>query len=306
MTRPAVTPPVVVGVDGSADASAAVQLAAAEAVRRSAPLELVLAFPWPVGSRVPAPEGFDGRAALHVMAELVLETAVDELRRSVPGLTVRSRLVEGRAPDVLLAAGRSAQLVCLGSRSSGSLEDVILGSTAAAVARGCACPVLVVPRRPAVSVRGRAGVVVGVADGADGAVLEAAFRAAADRACALVAVHTWRHPVPGPAHVALDPLVGVDAAQRREEELLADLLQPWTARYPRVPVRQVVERAGAAEVLLSAGLTAELLVVGRRDRRGGVLGSLRSTTNAVLHRALCPVQVVPVGEPARTPTATVV
>ncbi|RBY87746.1 universal stress protein [Blastococcus sp. TF02A-30] len=296
--RPA---PVVVGLDGSPDASAAALLAAEEAGRRGAPLELLLAFPWPAGTRVPAPEGFDGRAAMHVMAELVLETAADELRRRFPGLSVRSRLVEGKAPDVLVAAARSAQLVCLGSRSTGSLEDAVLGSTAAAVARAAECPVLVVPLRARITVTGRSGVVVGVDGPEDDAALGAAFAAAAARGCPLVAVHTWRHPVPGPAHLALDPLVGAEAAQRREESLLADLVAPWATRLPEVPVRQVVERARAAEVLLSAALTAELLVVGRRHRPGGVLGTLRSTTNAVLHRAGCPVQVVPVTEPARPP-----
>lgn len=302
MTTPEQTaPPVVVGLDGSADASAAARLAAQEAARRSAPLELVLAFPWPEGATVPAPEGFDGRAAMHVMAELVLETGADELRRHFPGLPVRARLVVGKAPDVLLAAGREAQLLCLGSRSTRSWEDVVLGSTAAAVARGADCPVLVVPYRPDHSVSGRSGVVVGVGGEDDAAVLDAAFAAAEARECDLVAVHTWRHPVPGVAHVALDPFVGVEAAQRREEAVLDDLLAPFTARRPEVAVRRVVERGRAPEVLLSAALTAELLVLGRHDRLGGALRELRSTTHAALHRAVCPVQVVPVGRSAALP-----
>ncbi|MCF6734353.1 universal stress protein [Blastococcus sp. KM273129] len=300
MTGTAVGRPVAVGVDGSADASAACRAAGEEAVRRGVPVEPVLVFPWRPGERVPGPRGFDTRAVLRVAADLALDTAVDELRRRHPGLAVRPRLVEGDPVDVLVGASRSAQLLCLGSQSTGSLEDVLLGSTAAGVVRGAACPVLVVPRRAVRTVRGRAGVVVGVEDGTDDDVVAAAFRAAADRACGLVAVHTWRHPAPGPAHLALDPLVGDEAAQRREEDLLSDVLAPWTARYPQVPVRQVVERGRAAEVLLSASLTAELLLVGRRSRWGGVLGGLRSTTNAVLHRAGCPVQVVPTGAPARS------
>lgn len=298
MTAPAGTPPVVVGVDGSADAGAAARLAAEEALRRHAPLDLVLAFPWPEGATVPAPEGFDGRAAMHVMAELALETTADELRRHHPGVTVRSSLVVGPAPEVLLAAARSAQLLCVGSRSSNAVEDVLLGSTAAAVARAAPCPVLVVPLRAGAPHRARAGVAVGVVDENDAVVLEAAFRAAADRECEVVVVHTWRHPVPGPMHVVLDPLVGTETAQRREEDELADLLVPCTTRHPQVPVRPVVERGRPAEVLLAAALSAELVVVGRHARAGGVLGALRSTTNAVLHRAGCPVQVVPVGAPA--------
>ncbi|MBN1092817.1 universal stress protein [Blastococcus sp. TML/M2B] len=298
MTDPTSPAPVVVGLDGSADAWAAAELAAEEARRRGAPVELLFAFPWPEGARVAAPEGFDGRAAMHVMAELVLETAVDTLRRRVPGLTVGSRMHVGAAPDVLVAASRSAQLLCVGSRSSGSIDDVVLGSTASAVARHAACPVLVVPLRAGSTVTGRSGVVVGVDGPEDDPVLDAAFDAAEARDCGLVAVHTWRHPFPGAAHVVLDPLIGADAAQRRQESLLDDLLTSRTTRRPDVPVRRVVEQARAADVLLSAALTAELLVVGRHHRPGGPLGTLRSTTNAVLHRAGCPVEVVPGAGPA--------
>jgi nucleotide-binding universal stress UspA family protein len=55
-----------------------------------------------------------------------------------------------------------------------------------------------------------------------------------------------------------------------------------------VAVREVVVREKTARALLEAALTAELLVVGHHPRR--ILGS---TTHGVLHRATCPVAVVP-------------
>jgi nucleotide-binding universal stress UspA family protein len=51
----------------------------------------------------------------------------------------------------------------------------------------------------------------------------------------------------------------------------------------------VVDRPAPA--LLDASTAAELLVVGHRHR--GRLARLGSTTNGVLHRASCPVAVVP-------------
>jgi nucleotide-binding universal stress UspA family protein len=53
-----------------------------------------------------------------------------------------------------------------------------------------------------------------------------------------------------------------------------------------------VVRDRAAAALLTASTTAELLVVGHRQR--GRLARLGSTTHGVLHRASCPVAVVPI------------
>src|SRR5205085_11621409 len=110
----------------------------------------------------------------------------------------------------------------------------------------------------------------------------------------VLAVHTWRHPFPGPAHVALDPFVDDASARRREEDVLADALRPWTSRLPGGTVREVVEHERPAAALVAASLTADLLVVGHRRRHGGTIASV---TAAVVHRAECPVAVVPL--PAR-------
>jgi nucleotide-binding universal stress UspA family protein len=214
------------------------------------------------------------------------------VREEVPGVRVHGRLADGPAVDVLVEESASAQLLYVGSTSTGSLGDLLLGSTASAVVRGARCPVLVVPQRPGTAVSERSGVAVGL-DGTsdDDPVLAFALRAAADRGTELVAVHTWAHAAPGPAHLLADPLLGDTAARRRAEAALDDAL---TGAGPvDVPVRRVVEPARPADALLAVATTAQLLVVGHRHRRGGALGVLRSVTNAVLHRAACPVAVVP-------------
>jgi nucleotide-binding universal stress UspA family protein len=288
--------PVVVGVDGSRDATAAARLGAHEAAYRGVRLRLVLAFPWAQGDRIPAPEGFDAWAVLRASADFVLGSVEAMAREEVPGLRVESRLADGPAVDVLAGESETAQLLCVGSTSTGSLGDLLLGSTASAVARLSRCPVVIVPQRAGTAVSPRSGVVVGLAgDSQDAPVLAFALRAAADRRTELVAVHTWEHTAPGPVHLAVDPLVDETRARRREEAVLDDTLAGTGA--DRIPVRRVVERGRPAEALLAVATTAQLLVVGHRHRHGGPIGVLRSVTNAVLHRAACPVAVVPL--PAR-------
>jgi len=77
--------------------------------------------------------------------------------------------------------------------------------------------------------------------------------------------------------------------QADEQRALGEALAGWADKEPDVPVREVVVREKTARALVAASLTAELLVVGHHRRR-----SLGSTTHAALHRAACPVAVVPI------------
>jgi nucleotide-binding universal stress UspA family protein len=85
-------------------------------------------------------------------------------------------------------------------------------------------------------------------------------------------------------------------ALRREQAYLDDALDGWPDRFPTVPVRRVVEHDRPAAALIAAALTAELLVVGHRQR--GLLDRLGSVAHAVVHRSVCPVLVVPLRRPA--------
>ncbi|MGY1700252.1 universal stress protein [Geodermatophilus sp. SYSU D00766] len=291
--------PVVAGVDGSRDALVAARLAAQEARRRRATLRLLLAVP-SAGGRRPAPDRvLDAVEVLRTAGGLVLDATAAELRHTCPGLEVVPELVDGDPVDVLTAAAAGAQLLCVGTTGAGSARDLLLGSTVAAVVRSASCPIAVVPLRSRWSA-GRSGVVAGL-DGGPGSevTLAEALHAAALRGTGLLAVHAWSHgslfPLP-----ATDRLVDDDAAQRRAESRLDDLLaraEPVRDRWPDVPVRTAVRQGRAADALLAASFTAELLVVGHR-RRGPLGRPLRSVTSAVVHRAGCPVLVVPLHVPA--------
>jgi nucleotide-binding universal stress UspA family protein len=279
----------VVGVDGSESALQAVRWAAVEADRRGTALRVVTAFGWPPERGHPGlgehyRQELLERARRHVLADSV---AVAE--RTVTGLPVSGELVVGFPLATLHAQSRDAQLLVLGSRGLGGLTGLLVGSVAVGMAAHAACPVVVVrgedrdPQSPE-------PVVVGVdRSSTSDAALAFAFDVAAARGVPLVAVHAW-------GQLVLDPqiagLIDWPALAEEERDVLAERLRPWTAKYPDVPVSQVVVRDSAAPVLVERSGSAQMVVVGSRGRgnfTGLVLGSV---SHALLHRSHCPVAVV--------------
>ncbi|WP_222269862.1 universal stress protein [Modestobacter marinus] len=127
MTVPDPGRPVVVGVDGSENARAAAHLAAAEARRRSAPLELVSALPRAFfGTVTVAPEPGLFSAVNQRVSE-VLRSVAAEVTDAVGEGPVSWSVVEGAPADVLREASARAQLVVLGSRGVGGVPGCSRG-----------------------------------------------------------------------------------------------------------------------------------------------------------------------------------
>jgi len=120
-------------------------------------------------------------------------------------------------------------------------------------------------------------------------VLAFAFAEAAARGTDLVAVHAWQDVDLETAFQSLRPVVDWAEVQADEQRVLSEALAGWADKEPDVPVREVVVREKKARALVATSSTAELLVVGHH--RGRALGS---TAHAALHRATCPVAVVPI------------
>lgn len=279
------TQPVIAGVDGSGRALDAARFAADEARRRGAPLHLVTVVPWPYDGLVAPPPGLDLPALLQESGEAVVATA----SAAVAAPDVSTSVRNGNPVTVLTELSAGAQLVVVGSRGVGGVAALLLGSTASALLTHAGCPVVVLPDDSAVVVRGRRSVVVGVSGRPDDEeVLAVAFAEAASRGTDLVAVHAWQDIVLEPELRTLGPLVDWAGVLADEERALAEALAGWREKDPDVVVREVVVRDRPARALVAASLTAELLVVGRRSHR-----ALGSTTHGVLHRAGCPVAVVP-------------
>jgi nucleotide-binding universal stress UspA family protein len=141
---------IVVGVDNSEGAKAALRFALEEAGLRRARLRAVHAWRFaPIG--VPAMES-GGQPMFGIeLAELqygVEASFKATLRAAIPDpgdVDVERRIVEGTAAAVLVEESRSADLLVVGSRGVGGFRGLLLGAVGQQVAHHAACPVVIVP-----------------------------------------------------------------------------------------------------------------------------------------------------------------
>lgn len=152
-------------------------------------LETAVSFTWPSSASVlvlsvlpPESEWFGGawttgvayippadlRDRLRKQREALIELAAVRLRRQ--GLDVTTRLIEGRAASIIVDTAREigADLIIVGARGHGAIDEAFLGSVSAEVVDQASCPVLVA-RRPT------AGRVLIGTDGSDVAMSAAQF-----------------------------------------------------------------------------------------------------------------------------------
>ncbi|MFI9201592.1 universal stress protein [Streptomyces sp. NPDC053048] len=282
--------PVVVGVDGSDGSLAALDWAVEEAARFRLPLRVVYASLWErYEGAVPS---FTGeRPAEEVAAQHIVASSEQRARQLSPDLPVHVVMVPDDAADALVQESREATAVVTGSSSHRAVKEFLLGSVSLAVAGRAACPVIVV-RGEERNIRGlshRVVVGVGPADEAATAV-RFALREAAARGCELHAVRAWRSPT-------TDPMSALESGARAYEEqataVLDEVLEAAVAEHPEVSVRRTVLEGPAHRVLLGPATDADLLVLGATRRQDGFGLHLGRVSHAALHRAGCPVAVVP-------------
>ena len=182
-------------------------------------------------------------------------------------------VLPGRDPGRLLAEGGSASMIVIGSASLLTMSDLACGSAAMEVAVRADVPVVVVrPGLPDAAPGPSAGRVVVGTDGTElsRAPIEFAFAEARERGCGITIVHAVDH---------------------EEERPAADVVLASVAA-GRPDARTVTGAGLASRVLIDESAGAQLLVVGSRGR-GGLGGMLLgSVSQAVVHRAHCPVAVV--------------
>ena len=138
----------VVGVDGSETATAAVRWGAREAKLRDAKLELVSIWEIPI-SDVGFGSGLGGISEetlkrLEQNAEEILRRAAEVAREGLPEVKIETRTVEGQPADVLVGAARDADLLVVGSRGVGGFRELLLGSVSQQCAQHATCPVVIV------------------------------------------------------------------------------------------------------------------------------------------------------------------
>jgi nucleotide-binding universal stress UspA family protein len=148
VVRPAPAPPeggagpVVVGVDGSQPAQAALEFGFDEAELHSVPLHAVHA--WRPPSLPPLADIRFDAAEIESAEHQRAREWVRPWQERHPRVPVTQALVSGQAADALVDAGRGASLLVVGSRGRGGFAGLLLGSTSQQVIQHAACPVAVV------------------------------------------------------------------------------------------------------------------------------------------------------------------
>ncbi|HTZ93049.1 MAG TPA: universal stress protein [Streptosporangiaceae bacterium] len=141
-------PGIVVGIDGSHNASNALDWAMAEAAIRKAQLTVltVLALPASYWSGRPAPlPGDDERVAeIRKSAEAAVEAAAAKLGSGRPE-SVTVTALSGYPAQALVDAAKDSDLLVVGARGGGGFGSLVLGSVSNQVVHHASCPVVVVP-----------------------------------------------------------------------------------------------------------------------------------------------------------------
>ncbi|GAA4968060.1 universal stress protein [Nonomuraea thailandensis] len=275
---------VIVGVDGSAAAAAAVEWAADDASRTGAELRIVHALdrhPYNIAGVVAlGPEDVLLRGAAKV-----LEAAEAIARSRQPTVQVVPQLVEGRPADVLQEQAQQADELVIGDRGLGGFTRALLGSVTMKTAGQAPCPVVVV-RAGSRERIGEIAVGVDDSDSCEPAIAYA-FAQAGLRGATLRLIHAWQVPVHA---FAPEIYFDVDEIHATRHEMVRERVAPWEARHPEVELVEDVQNAHPVDAL--TGTACDLLIVGSHGR--GAFGSLLlgSVSRGVLHHASCPVAVV--------------
>jgi nucleotide-binding universal stress UspA family protein len=296
-------PPVIVGVDGSAESLAAAEWAAREAVRRERPLWLLHAWNWHPRQQ----EDVGANAVQRHLARRSLRQAEERIRLGCPDIRLYDEQVEGPATAALLKEAERAEMLVLGSRGLSGFTGFLVGSVALGVVAKATGPVVLVRAGEqaedehlpeddgSASTRtGYQDVVLGIdlGDACD-EVIEFAFEAARIRRARLRVVHAWQ---PLSALGLGSGEIGLVAEPQQAEEWLGFMtavLQVWREKYPDVEVAESVVEGKASNVLVRAASGASLLVVGRRIPERPTPARTGPVTHAAIHHVGCPVAVVP-------------
>ena len=277
--------PVVVGVDGSEAATAAVHWASREAALRQRTLRIVHGDNTAARPGVPPPVG----EALARHGRDCLDRARTAALHIDPALPVETELSGAAPARLLIDESATAEMTVVGWTGEGPAL-AHLGSTVLAVAISGHGKVVVV-RGAAADGRRERPVVVGI-DGTavSNAAVGAAFAEAALLQVPLIAIHTWHdlrtHWFAGMPETIDDPSIAT-----RMDARMTEWLAEWSPKYPEVEVTRKKYLAGPDLHLLHWSETAQLVVVGSRGR-GGFRGLLLgSTSNILVQRAHCPVLV---------------
>lgn len=282
---------VVVGVDGSDQATAAISWAAIQATCEGRPLVLVHA------ASLPSPNWLghgdmstpDFETAVREGADSMLADAEDWAKKASPDLEVHRLLLVEDPRNVLFRLSERSACIVVGSRGRGPVRSLLLGSVGVALVRHAHCPVVVTrptKREPDL------GVVVGINARAETPrTLEFAYQQAASRQLPLTVVHVVAD-TPAAVPAAYVDIAPTNREMEEHRRMTAELISGMREQHPDVDVRTEVGHGHPQHVLTTLGDRSELLVVGAHEPGLGELG----LTTSIVEHAHCPVAVVPASD----------
>jgi nucleotide-binding universal stress UspA family protein len=297
---------IVVGVDGSVDADAALRWALGEAYRRETTVTALLAWaPDDCPKRVLDQADSHQTHSVEAAAQQVLQEAVRRAQDPRRPVGVVARAIYSDAVTALLAATGGDGMLVVGLRGAGRLHRLLMGSVSAACLHQATGPVVVVRAEAGAAVSAgsadrpggpaaggnRHTVLVGV-DGSPASItaLRWAAREAAVRDAPLRVVHAWM-PLPTMYPGFYSGLDG-QVMEKAARAILDDSIDQGGTAATGVDVEARLIVGGTAHSLITAAADAQLLVLGARGHGGFAGLLLGSTTHQCVHHAPCPVAVI--------------
>lgn len=285
---------IVVCIDGSDDDRGVTGWAVHLAQRVRVGIRLVYALP-DIGKWL-SPTAWLGGAELESelqrMGQRHLDTAALIVHELDPEIEVELALTGGAAADLIETVSTNSRLLVLGSSRSGPLHDIVFGHSVTELINSAGCPVLVWRASSDESAAQEEPIVVGV-DGSPSSLraLAAAFDLAQTLRSELVAVHVGAVDETD----ELDYGTAVDWQHLRvaERNWLQAIVDRYRNNYPSVEVRVLSVGASVARELRALSATSQVVVVGSRGRGRLSSAILGSVSHSLIHRAECPVLVVP-------------
>ena len=252
MSKPVPHPGIVVGVDGSPASKVAVYWAARDAAMRNVSLTLVHVISATAATWLDAP--MPGAFAQwqedrgHAVLNDALKLVEDNAEEHGPAQIDRKLFSLGAIPT-LVDLSKEAEMIVVGCRGRGPLQQRLLGSVSSELVQRAYCPVAVIhDEDPLMPHPAQAPVLVGI-DGSPASELatEIAFDEASRRGVELVALHAWSDDL-----VYEYPGTDWPTVESSADEVLAERLAGWQERYPDVTVRRVVVGDQPARALCRA------------------------------------------------------
>ena len=137
---------IVVGIDDSPGARAALRWAVGQAKVTGAKIEAVYAFDFHVTwDEEPGVQFEDWRSRAELLARESLNEVLADVSLSPDDGLISAVAVEGSPAPILIAASMDADLLVVGSRGRGGFGGLLLGSVSQHCVGHAKCPVVVVP-----------------------------------------------------------------------------------------------------------------------------------------------------------------